>query len=337
MHFALLTGGISSERPISLKSSEGIQSFLQEAGHTYDIYDIPEQIDDFLSKYREYDMIFPYIHWFYGEDGIITWLCETIWLKFIGSPATTHALCINKFYTNCVVEKLGIVKVPKSWVPGINSPTLLGLPENVVDDQENTKVPSLIVKPNCGGSTVATNKVHSIPELMWAIQVVKNNNDLLMQSNQIALWTRKDFTRHFHFSDSPIIQEFVEGIEYTVWVVWKNESPEVLPIMQIVNLGSAIFDWQEKYESDGSNEIFPENIDPTLESRLKNISKTIYTMLGCRGVSRIDFIVSWEDIYFLEINTFPGVTTSSFIPKMWKKSGKNMSEFVELLIQSVAQ
>lgn len=62
MHFALLTGGISSERPISLKSSEGIQSFLQEAGHTYDIYDIPEQIDDFLSKYREYDMIFPYIH-----------------------------------------------------------------------------------------------------------------------------------------------------------------------------------------------------------------------------------------------------------------------------------
>lgn len=62
--------------------------------------------------------------------------------------------------------------------------------------------------------------------------------------------------------------------------------------MQIVNLGSAIFDWQEKYESDGSNEIFPENIDPTLESRLKNISKTIYTMLGCRGVSRIDFIVS---------------------------------------------
>ena len=106
MHIALLTGGISLERPISLRSSEGLQSFLRETAHTFDVYDIPREIDAFLGKYQSYDIVFPYLHGCYGEDGAITGLCETLGLRYIGSPSRTHALCIDKFHTNCVVEKL---------------------------------------------------------------------------------------------------------------------------------------------------------------------------------------------------------------------------------------
>lgn len=150
MHIALLTGGISPERPISLRSNEGLQSFLKETQHTYDVYDIPEEIDAFLSQYQKYDIVFPYLHGRYGEDGIITGLCETLGIRYIGSPATTHALCIDKFHTNCVVEKLGIVHVPKSWVPGIHVPKMLGFSEESITTVSGELPAPVIVKPNCG-------------------------------------------------------------------------------------------------------------------------------------------------------------------------------------------
>lgn len=106
--------------------------------------------------------------------------------------------------------------------------------------------------------------------------------------------------------------------------------------MQIVNIKAELFDWQEKYESDGSNEIFPENMSADLQSRLENISRTIYTQLGCSGVVRIDYRVREDEIFFLEVNTFPGSTTSSFIPKMWRKLGKSMGDFINMLVTTEA-
>lgn len=104
--------------------------------------------------------------------------------------------------------------------------------------------------------------------------------------------------------------------------------------MQIVNLKSVLFNWQEKYESDGSNEVFPRDLEPRLQQRLEDISKRLYFLLGCSGVVRIDYRVRGEEIFFLEINTFPGATSSSFIPKMWRKTGRSMGNFIELLLQT---
>lgn len=117
-------------------------------------------------------------------------------------------------------------------------------------------------------------------------------------------------------------------------VVGPNHAPEVLPIMQIVNLKSVLFDWKEKYESDGSNEVFPLALDPALEEKLRTASAKIYQLLGCRGLARIDYRVRNGELYFLEVNTFPGATKASFIPKMWQKTGKSMGEFIEMLIET---
>ncbi|MBP6921006.1 ATP-grasp domain-containing protein [Candidatus Gracilibacteria bacterium] len=336
MHIALLTGGISAERPISLRSSEGLTSFIAQTSHTCDVYDIPTELDTFLAKYSEYDIVFPYIHGYYGEDGVITGLCETLGLRYIGSPAITHALCIDKFRTNCVIEKLGIVKVPKSWIPGMNSPTLLGLPENVDETTpQETHTPPVIVKPNCGGSTVATNKATDVSSLLSAINEVQINTSSLTQGNIQLLGEGTKFQRHFpDYTDVPLVQEYIDGEEYTVGVVGANHAPEVLPIMQIVNLKSVLFDWKEKYESDGSNEVFPLDLDPVLAEKLRSASIKIYQLLGCRGVARVDYRVRDGELYFLEVNTFPGATKASFIPKMWQKTGRSMGDFIEMLIMT---
>lgn len=104
--------------------------------------------------------------------------------------------------------------------------------------------------------------------------------------------------------------------------------------MQIVNVKAELFDWQEKYESDGTNEIFPEDLNADLRERLEVASKRIFSSLGCSGVARIDYRVRDGEIFFLEVNTFPGATSASFIPKMWRKSGKTMGDFIEMLIQA---
>ena len=107
--------------------------------------------------------------------------------------------------------------------------------------------------------------------------------------------------------------------------------------MQIVNIKAELFDWQEKYESDGSNEIFVENIDPELKKNLESITKKIYTQLGCRGVARVDYRVRGKEIFFLEVNTFPGATAKSFIPKMWRESGRTMKQFIDMLIETAGR
>ena len=117
-------------------------------------------------------------------------------------------------------------------------------------------------------------------------------------------------------------------------LVGPNHTPEVLPIMQIVNLKSVVFDWKEKYESDGSNEVFPLDLDPVLAEKLQSASIKIYQLLGCRGVARVDYRVRDGELYFLEVNTFPGATKASFIPKMWQKTGRDMGAFITMLIET---
>lgn len=218
----------------------------------------------------------------------------------------------------------------------MNSPTLLGLPEDISDmTPREVPTPTLIVKPNCGGSTVATNKATNMTELLSGINEVQINTASLTESNIQLLGEGRKFERHFpNYTDVPIVQEYIDGDEYTVGVVGPNHSPEVLPIMQIVNLKSVLFDWKEKYESDGSNEVFPLALDPILEEKLRTASVKIYQLLGCQGVARIDYRVRDGELYFLEVNTFPGATKASFIPKMWQKTGRDMGAFITMLIET---
>ncbi len=130
--------------------------------------------------------------------------------------------------------------------------------------------------------------------------------------------------------DDILIQECIEGREFTVGVYADGSWYHALPIMEIITHDGVLFDYSEKYETDGYNEVFP-NLDQELQKTLSEESEKITKMLHCRGVVRIDYRYDGKDIHFLEVNTIPWFTSGSLVPKMWKKAGKTEKEFIEML------
>jgi D-alanine-D-alanine ligase len=200
---------------------------------------------------------------------------------------------------------------------------------------DDTKIleKALIVKPNQWGSSLATTKAKTPEELQSGIRSVNEVIESLTRERIMLLsnW-EKNFTRHFPpLTDLPLVQECIEWREFTVWVYRDESGTHVLPIIEILTLKGEFFDYEEKYETDGSNEVFT-NINPKLRGILESKSSQIYDHLGCRGIVRIDWRYDGEDIYFLEVNTIPGFTSGSLVPKMWKKAGKTEEEFVEMLM-----
>ena len=327
MHIAILTGGISTERPVALRSSANMKEWIKVSWDTSDVYDLPKEIDQFLLNYKKYDLIVPMFHGRYGEDGIISGLCETLGLRVAFSPSWVHALCIDKYHTNCVIEKLGI-KIPKTWIPG------LPIPQKFLPTKENESIEwALIIKPNQWGSSLATTKVRNLEEFEIGIRMVYDVISSLAKEriDLLSLWENSQFIRHFPtLSDIPMVQECIEWKEYTVWVYKDSTGTHVLPIIEIITLKGAFFDYEEKYETDGSNEVFSD-IHHTLKSELEIQSAHIYDFIGCRGIIRIDWRYDGKDIYFLEVNTIPGFSKASLVPKMWRKAGKSEKEFISML------
>ncbi|MBX9809290.1 ATP-grasp domain-containing protein [Candidatus Gracilibacteria bacterium] len=327
MNIAILTGGISTERAIALKSASNMNNWITSSGYTSKIFDLPENIDLFLETYQDFDLVIPMFHGRYGEDGIISGMCESLGIRVAFSPSHVHALCINKYWTNSIVEKIG-VKVPKSWIPGLPHPAKL-LPNNESKELEIT----LIIKPNQGGSSLATTRATTLEEFKLGIEAVDSVIVSLTQERIQLLESasKSSFIRKFPtLTDVAIVQECIPGREFTVGVYKDTTGTHVLPIIEIVTIKQDFFDYEEKYESDGSNEVFSD-IESALENELISTSTRIYDFLGCRGVVRIDYRYDSKNIYFLEVNTIPGFTSGSLVPKMWKKTGKTEKEFIEML------
>ena len=292
MNIAIITGGTSDERALALRSSENMRDWVIFAWHSVDLYDFPTGLDTFLTKYQTYDLVIPMFHGVYGEDGQITAFLRTLGCRYAYSDFEVHALCIDKNLTNIFIEKIG-VNIPESFFV-----------------TQKSQVPAidtypLIVKPNKWGSSLGTSKV-------------KNQDELIVSCEAIT-------------DDDTLIQECIEGREFTVGVYRDASGYHVLPIIEIRTLSQDFFDYSEKYETDGSNEVFME-WEAELQKRLSSESLLIceYTRTG--WIVRIDWRYDGSDLYCLEVNTIPGFTSGSLVPKMWKKSGKTEGEFVEMLI-----
>nr|MDD3720540.1 ATP-grasp domain-containing protein [Candidatus Gracilibacteria bacterium] len=163
----------------------------------------------------------------------------------------------------------------------------------------------LIAKPNRGGSSMYTYKVSNIKEFNEKIADIKQ-----------------------HTTDDILVQEFVEAEEYSVSIV----ASEVLPIMKVQKEKGEFFDFENKYsDAPKIKETWPE-IEPSLESSLAFQAKKIYNFFNCKGYARVDFLVKDNEIYFLEINTIPGMTEGSIVPKSWLKAGRNFGELVKVVV-----
>ena len=285
---AVLKGGRSAEREVSLNTGEQVSAALAESG--FDVVEIDTGDDEFVVELvrSEADVAFICLHGRFGEDGTVQGLCELIEMPYVGSGVLASALAMDKVMS-------------KQFLSLANIPT----PEYVVlhrgQELETEQItaalgPKTVVKPANEGSAIGVTIVHSPVELPAAVGLA------------------------FKYDRSVLVERFVAGTEVTVGVLG-NEHPLALPTLEIVP-AHEFYDYDSKYLPGMSRHIIPARISANARRECERLSVAAHVALGCRGMSRSDLIVTAEEeALFLETNTIPGMTKTSLLPDAARAAG----------------
>lgn len=284
---AILTGGTSAEREVALRSAANVEKMLSQK---YDVrvFDIPSGLPSFLEARSTIDVVIPVLHGKGGEDGTVQGFLETLAVPYLFSGVQAQAIAMDKEKTKVLVAARGI-QTPQAVY--------------IKKDQSVSYDHPVVVKPVDGGSSVATAVAKSQQELDTALVAV------------------------FAHSETAIVEDFIEGQEYTVAVIEENGKAFALPVI-LIRPREGFFDYAAKYNQETlAEEICPAPIDDALSHQLQQIAMTAHLTLGCRHMSRTDIIVDKNgEAWFLEINTIPGMTATSLVPKAVAAAGKKMEE-----------
>ena len=295
MKIGVIMGGVSSEREVSIKSGAEVVKYLNK-----DKYDeiIPIVIDskkDVIEKTKDIDFAFIAMHGRFGEDGTIQGVLETLGIPYSGCNVLTRAICMNKGLTKRLVKTVGIKTAP--WI------TVKSIEEIDYAKIREMGYP-VFIKPNNGGSSVSTF-------------FIKDENSV---ENAVREGLKYD--------NEVMIEKYIEGEEITSFVL----NGEVFPTILIKANKGEFFDYASKYDDGGANEEIV-TLNDEMQEKVNNISKEIWSLLGCKGYARIDMIISNGEPYLLEINTLPGMTTSSLIPKSAEAVGMSFTELLDRIIE----
>lgn len=300
----ILSGWTGDERWIALKSVEYFKNNIQDE---YDYYILPEQLDEFIQNKNKYNLAIPIFHWEYGEDGRIFAMLDLFWIHHVLSPYDAHSLCLDKYKSNILAEKIW-AKVPTQFLIPRCSHGWYGKWEKNAWE-EKIGFP-MIMKPNKWWSSYHTYKADNTEQYSKYFDVIESKS-----------------------SDDLLLQKFIIAEEYSLPVVaW-----EILPIMKLEKQElEMFFDYESKYESEAKiKEVFPD-IEKKLKWELEKQSKSIYKLFWIKWFCRIDYLVDQENnIYFLEVNTIPGMSPASIIPKSWKKTWATPAQLVQKIISDI--
>lgn len=321
IHVAVLMGGTSSEREVSLSTGRQIAGALDPSKYTSVMLDTagianprsqapePGSIEplnlapfgDPASPNRP-DVAFLALHGRGGEDGSIQGLLELLGIPYTGSGVLASALAMDKAMAKVVLAAADI-PVPRGIVLRHGASSISDAAAQV---EAQVGLPC-VVKPSREGSTIGCHIVRTSDAVAPAIA---------------------DAFKH----DSSILaEEFVEGTEITVGLLG-NEDPEVLPTIEIIAEGG-FYDYTAKYASGGSRHIIPARISARAEELAKRYARETHIALGCRGVSRVDMIVRGDDPVVLEANTIPGMTPTSLLPDAAAHAGIEFPALLDRLIR----
>ncbi len=318
---ALLTGGTTGEWVVSVKSAATIAQNLDS--NEFDVYKImltenswyyepadSQRIEvdknDFSltigAKRIVFDGVFIAIHGSPGEDGKLQGYFDMLGIPYTTCNALTSAITMNKGYTKAVVAGIKNLHVAKS----VQLFKANFDPEEV---SQNLKLP-YFVKPNNGGSSIGMSKVKQANELMDAL------------------------TKAFNEDNQILVEEFVEGREFSIGVFRSKGEIVVLPTTE-VRTKNEFFDFDAKYTPGVTEEITPGNMSAEERERVVQIVSDIYQRLNCRGIVRIDYFLEHQtgNFYFIEINTIPGQTATSFIPQQVAAAGMSLKEFYSMILK----
>lgn len=323
---ALVTGGYTGESVISFKSAAFVQSQLNT--DLYEVYQInilkdgwfmedsegrKHAIDrnDFSlkmgAKVIHFDVVFIMLHGSPGEDGKLQGYFDMLGIPYTSCDALTSSLTMNKGYTKAVVEDIEGLHTAKS-VQLFNSSA------SHTKELLNTLSLPLFVKPNNGGSSIGMSKVKTARELPTAL------------------------LRAFKEDDQVLVEEFIQGREFSVGVYEGRSGIVILPATEVIPRND-FFDFEAKYTPGATEEITPGRMNDEEKSRVERVIRDIYIKLNCKGMVRIDYFLQEKtaDFYFIEINTIPGQTAQSFIPQQVRAAGMKIDEFYAELIEKALE
>jgi D-alanine-D-alanine ligase len=321
MKIAILAGGDSSEHKISVKSGIEIQQWLSGNGYHADLVIVrgmewhvkkgkellPFNLLEFGYKQGQkkvkFDYVWNIIHGTPGENGLLQGYLEMLNIKYNCSGPLASAMTFNKFVAKNYLKQFGIMTAESELIQK-NKPYDL---EEII---EKVGLPCFI-KPNNGGSSFGTTKVTQTDQLKSAIQ------------------------KAFKEDRQVIIESFVKGREITCGLLKTSKNERIFPLTEIVT-SNEFFDYKAKYEGE-SQEITPAEIEEEMTKRIMQLSSEIYDHSNCRGIVRVDFIIRGNQVYFLELNTIPGMSKESIVPQQIKAAGFTVEEILMEVIEDTAE
>ncbi len=320
-NIAIIAGGDSGEYGISIKSGSVVAEMLPREAFNPFLIQIKGQDWFFKKEGKKYaidkndfsltidnqkivfDCVFCAIHGDPGENGKLPAYFELLRIPYTACDTLASALTFNKNLCNRVVASYGVDVAGSVHLYKNQDVDFAGI-------EKNLNMP-VFVKPNAGGSSVGMTKVKNAADLPKAI------------------------ARAFEEDDEVLIEEFVEGRELTCGVLEHKGRMIVLPICEIISKNE-FFDYEAKYNPALADEIVPANIESELETGIKHTTAMLYKKLNCRGIVRADYIYCKKNdsLYFIEINTVPGLTRESIVPKMAREMGITLSELFTMAVEA---
>ncbi len=322
---AIVTGGDSGENTISVKSARNIDKYIDKKKYETFLIIIDKQKWVYTSLINEevnvdkndfsislnggkinFDAVFIAIHGTPGEDGKLQGYFDMLKIPYTSCDRTTSALTFNKFFCNQLVKIYGKVHV---------SDSILIRKYDTYNEDDILKKISLpcFVKANESGSSIGVTKVKQASHLKPALNIA------------------------FKVDEAALIEKFIKGREITCGVIRTKGQIMALPITEVISKNE-YFDFKAKYDKKKADEITPANIPMFLYEECQKISKELYVFLNCKGIVRFDYILTPEEkIYFLEVNSIPGLTDESIVPQQAAAAGISGTKLFTLLLEETLQ
>lgn len=298
---AVLFGGTSAEREVSLQSGNAVLAGLRQAGidaHPIDTKDFPVV----TLKDAGFDKVFIALHGRGGEDSTIQGMLEFLGLPYTGSGVMASALSMDKLRTKQLWEGAGLTVSPYVSLSKFEFSSLKT--EKIEELVAYLGLP-LIVKPSLEGSSVGMSKVDNLGNLSAALALA------------------------FRFDETVLIEKWLSGPEYTVAVL----GEQTLPSIRIQPPG-VFYDYEAKYLSDETQYFCPSGLDAGSEAQLSQLAMRAYQAVGCRGWGRVDVMQDSDgQFYLLEVNTSPGMTSHSLVPMAARQAGMDFSQLVVRILE----
>lgn len=300
IRIALLAGGWSGEREVSLGSGAAVYQALDKGKYDVTMYDPRDDLQGLINAKAEISLAFILLHGRFGEDGSIQGLLNILGIPFVGSGVLSSAMALNKKVAKERYRSAGL-KVAKDIV--------LKRGENFsVDEIRETLGPMTMVKPLVEGSSLG-------------ISLCRDNEELLAGTEKA-----------YQYYDEIVVEEYIDGREVTSCVMGNREL-RTLPLVEIVPKAPyRFFDYKAKYTVGATEEICPASLAPSLTDKIQSCAKAAHQALGCRVWSRTDMIIRGKNVYLLETNTIPGMTENSLFPLAARAAGLSLSGLLDTLI-----